>query len=120
MQRRPGAVLQRICSHFGVETGVGIALRTTHAGEADYQRTLVIEEWRRRGSVPPEVNRNNLYRYMRQIVPQAEQNDIHRCVRMTYTLTEEHKREIRSVLTPEMMALKRHYGVDVSRWGFAR
>ena len=117
MRANPAATLHRVFSHFDIENDPKIGMDTVHAGEEHYHRALVIEEWRKRFEVPPDLNRYNLHRHIASLDERAR-DDIERVVQSKYMLTSDHKATIRRSLSEDMRLLKRDYGVEVERWGF--
>jgi hypothetical protein len=118
MVANPPATLRRVTAHFGLPPDPGVFMEMVHTGEWHYHRALVIEEWKRRGGAPDGLDRDNLPTHFAKL-PAPVRTDIERVVQAKHTLTAEHKAEIRQKLADDMRLLKRDYGIDVSRWGFA-
>jgi GT2 family glycosyltransferase len=115
----PQETLRRVCAHL--EIGPPASLRAgqvVHSSEFHYRRRLIVEELRRRGLAPAELDLQEVSEAIASL-PGAQRDAVEAAVDRLYSLSDAQKTEIRLALKDEMRQLGRDYGIDVAGWGFA-
>jgi Sulfotransferase domain len=114
----PNAILQRICSHFGLSGAVRFTLPLENTTRDQCHRPLLIRHLHDDGISVPQLRYREFRSWFNNLPEQIRLNAIHK-IEASLKLTKDHCAFIREHLKYDMAALRKEFEVDISRWGFA-